>query len=178
MAHVDHHVTLGKLVLLAQTGDTRAFELLIEETQRKLYRFCNILTSEKSQADDLFQETYIRAFTKIRKLRDPSQFSAWLFRIAKNVYLDDRRSEKSKAQGHEAIKNQMVEEAAFEPASTIAVRRALSQFDPQDKYLLALVDLAEFTYSEAAEILGETESAVKSRAFRLRKRFAKILSGD
>ncbi len=178
MADVDRHVTLGKLVQLVQAGDTRAFELLIEETQSKLYRFCSILTADKSLADDLFQETYIRAFAKIRKLREPSQFSAWLFRIAKNVYLDDRRSEKTRAQGREMIKSQAVEEAALEPTNAIAVRRALSQFDPPDKYLLALVDLAEFTYGEAAEILGESESAVKSRAFRLRKRFAKILSGD
>ena len=172
----DQPSSLAKWVLLAQSGDKSAFESLVEETQRKLYRFCVALSSDRGHADDLFQETYIRAFTKIKNLRDPGQFEGWLFKIAKNVYLDQKRYEKSATQGKESIKIHTPVESTAEPANAISVRRALSQFKPKDQYLLSLIDLAEFTYAEAAEIFGESEAALKSRVFRLRKAFVKILS--
>ncbi len=177
-ANIDDSAALANWIALAQNGDRSAFEFLIENTQSKLFKFCFVLSANRAQADDLLQETYLRALVKIHKLREPNQFMAWLFRIAKNVYLDQWRSRKLQGQAMNKIADLADSSRDEEATHTVAVRQALSQFDPKDRYLLSLIDLAEFTYAEAADIFGESEAAVKSRVFRLRKSFLKKLTGE
>src|SRR4051794_16823968 len=78
---------LETLVLSAQKGDEAAFSALIERTQDRLFRFLLYLTNHRALAEDLTQDTYLRAFEKLPGLKDPKSFSPWLIRISRNVFL-------------------------------------------------------------------------------------------
>src|SRR5919199_2930775 len=73
------------LVRRAQNGDPAALACLVERYQEPLARFSRRLTSSLAQAEDLTQESLLRAYRAIGRLADPSRFEAWLFAIAANL---------------------------------------------------------------------------------------------
>lgn len=76
-------------------GDERAFEILYQRYRRQLYGYlCNLLSGNTSDADELFEETWIKVIDKLSTYRDQGKFSAWLFRVARNVFIDTMRKNK------------------------------------------------------------------------------------
>ena len=88
--------TLAKLVIRIQAGDDAAMILLIEAVQDRLYRFCCYLTQNSQLAQDLSQDALIKVLEKINTLKNPLVFQSWLFRIVKNMYLDNKKSHQNK----------------------------------------------------------------------------------
>jgi RNA polymerase sigma-70 factor, ECF subfamily len=73
------------LLLLAQQGDRDALNSLLERVQDRLFRYiCGVLATDKSQAEDVLQNTLLRIARKLRWLSEPAAFGAWTFRIASN----------------------------------------------------------------------------------------------
>ena len=170
---------ISELVAKAAKGDRAAFGDLIEATQNRLFRFAITLCGDRNLAEDLCQEAFIKAHGNLSSLSNPNAFVDWLFQITKNLYLDLCRSKSSKMASLDDEENGIMAEAASEGGDMgdiLAIRKALSQFEPEDRCLLVLVDLEERTYQEAAEILGITEDAVRTRLFRLRKAFIEKMS--
>ena len=66
----------------AVKGDEQALSQLVELTQDSLFRFCYYLTADRSRAEDLAQETYLKAFEALPKLREPGRFSSWLLKVS------------------------------------------------------------------------------------------------
>jgi RNA polymerase sigma-70 factor (ECF subfamily) len=158
---------VGKdLIDAAKSGDTKAWRELIEATQNRLFRFCLVLCGDPVKAEDLCQEAFLKTFDKLSKLEKPDSFMDWLFRMTRNLYIDQYRVRKE-------TEELPAEEGGAAPqiAEHIAVHQTLSQFEPDDRYLLMLVDMEEYSYKEAGEVLGISEDAVRSRLFRLRKLF-------
>ncbi len=162
---------INLLAEAACSGDQKAFGLLIEKTQARLFRFTLALCGNRQLAEDLCQEAYLKAFSRLSTLENGKAFLDWLFQITKNQYLDHVRSKASRTVSteDEPIADESTSSADF--AEALAVHEALSQFEPEDRWLLLLVDLEERTYREAAEQLSITEDAVRTRLFRLRKEF-------
>jgi len=69
-------------------GDVEAFETLIRSHQKKVYNIALRMTKNPDDAQELSQDTFVRAFTAVRKFRGDSSFSTWLYRIAMNVCTD------------------------------------------------------------------------------------------
>lgn len=76
-------------------GDEKAFEVLYHRYRRQLYGYlCNLLSNNSADADEIFEETWIKAIDKLSSYQDQGKFSAWLFRIARNVFIDTMRKKK------------------------------------------------------------------------------------
>lgn len=163
---------IERLVRSAQKGDEAALSLLIQKTQSSLYRFCFYLAANKHLAQDLCQDTYIKALENIQKLKKPDKFISWLFTTAKNLFLDYQRSPQNprRTEGLDMIESSL----SHEPQSDlrIQIQEALKQLPPDDRLVLLLVDLEGHSYGETAEILGISEDAVRSRLHKARKLFA------
>jgi len=159
-----------RLVSAARRGDEAALAELVRLTQNRLFRFCVYLCAHRDFAQDLCQETYLKAFKSLDSLQNPAVFLDWLFRIAKNLYLDSVRAQKTPDDLLPYEPN--TDEGETPQVQTaIAVQEVLSQFEPEDRMLLIFVEIEERSYSEAAELLSVSEDAVRSRLHRLRKQF-------
>lgn len=160
---------LKDIVEAAAAGDSKAVRELVETTQSRTYKFCFVLCGDPIKAEDIAQEAYVKALGSLAKLKQPGAFIDWLFRIARNLYIDEVRKRKEEALSPEDA--EAAEAGGPELVQVLAVHRALSQFEPEDRLLLVLIDMEDYSYKDAAEFLGITEDAVRSRLFRLRKAF-------
>ncbi len=81
-------------------GDERAFETLYHRYRRQLYGFLSNLTGgDHAEADEVFEETWLRVIDKLGRYRDDGRFSAWLFRIARNIFIDRLRKRRPERNG-------------------------------------------------------------------------------
>jgi RNA polymerase sigma factor (sigma-70 family) len=167
---------LESCVAAAKAGDRAAFGILIALTQNRVFRFCLYLTGTRESAEELMQETYIKVFQKLTYLDKNAAIWDWIFRIAKNHFLDQVRSSPagtgtSMIELNPVVLDQAAAAGDADAEKVHAVRALLSQFEPEDRLLLILVDIEGHSYGAAGTILGISESAVKSRVYRLRQEF-------
>ena len=168
----EQKIELALLVTRIKKGDDRAFERFIELTQDSVFRFCFFLSKNREQADEFCQETFLKAIESLKTIQSDDAVLDWLLKISKNLFLDSYRG--SKRRSEILAESESPETVAIQPLeSVLAVREVLSQFDPDDRALLILIDLENYTYAEAAVIIGVSEDAVRSRIHRLRQEFSK-----
>jgi RNA polymerase sigma-70 factor, ECF subfamily len=164
---------LEQVVERAQQGDKEALSSLVDRFQNRLYRFCFYLNRDPKSAEDLSQETFVRVFTNLKKLKDPRKFESWLFQIAKNLFWDHLRSSRTT----DVLMDDMLQ-TSDSPDLHIQIRRALSKLEPQDRLVLLLVDLQGYSYAEAAESLEISVEALTSRIYRARQAFLEAYDQD
>jgi RNA polymerase sigma-70 factor (ECF subfamily) len=151
----------------------------------ELTRFARWLASATHDADDVVQETLIRAL----RARDvpPSEraLRAWLFRIARNVHVDQRRAQAARDRFVVLEGGRDDLEELEEPVTTTAhdidrtdLERALAELPEGTRAALVLTDVWEFDHAEVAAILDVPVGTVKSRVARGRARLAAILASD
>ena len=90
-------MTDEELALSYTNGSNRAFDILLERNQSKLFSYILFVVRDREQANDLFQETFVKIITKLqeRKYTTTGKFGAWIMRIAHNVIMDWYRSKRS-----------------------------------------------------------------------------------
>ena len=161
------------LVQKAQKGNQEALALLITVTKDRFYGFCFYLTGNSYLANDLLQDAMIKVIEKLPTLKDPKSYYAWLCRMAKNHYLNLMRSEGYR--NHENIddtqEGHLEDKASGSLDQSQMVRRVLAQLSESERTVLLLVDLEGQSYEEAAEIIGISLAALKSRLIRARQVF-------
>lgn len=157
---------LKELVEAAAAGDPKAVRELVEATQGRIFKFCLVLCGDAARAEDLAQDAYLKALANLKSLKKPEAFIDWLFRLTRHLYIDEVRKQKETVAELDDIPDTKPEHS-----DVIAVHQTLSQFEPDDRWLLVLVDLEDYSYKEAGDILGISEDAVRTRLFRLRKAF-------
>src|SRR6185369_15076012 len=126
-------------IALSQNGDHAAFESLIKDYQRMIHSLCYRMTGSMTEAEDLAQETFIRAFQELKGFRAEARFSSWLYRIAMNLCLNWRKSD----QRRHALHRQWSEEnvLAAEEESTVPageVQQALLKLNPKQRAAIVL----------------------------------------
>jgi RNA polymerase sigma-70 factor (ECF subfamily) len=173
----------GKLVIAARKGDQAAISELVEAAQPRLYRFCFYLCGNKPKAEDLCQEAFIKALSNLKKIKEPARFLSWLFRSTKNHFLDEVKAARNRESesidspdeegGSAATRSEALKLDARQEGM-VAVQEALSKLAQEDRFVLLLVDMEERSYQEAAEIIGISEAAVRSRLHRARKAFEEL----
>ena len=99
-------MTDEELALSYTNGSNRAFDILLERNQSKLFSYILFVVRDREQANDLFQETVVKIITKLqeRKYTTTGKFGAWIMRIAHNVIMDwyrSKRSDKTVEQGND-----------------------------------------------------------------------------
>lgn len=159
-----------------------------------LYNFGYRLTLDEDDANDLVQETYLKAFRFIDSFQKGTNAKAWLFRILKNSFINDyrkRRNEPSKVDYQEVEQYYNSEDAGYQITPDLRVDTlknlvgdeisgALNSLDIDYKTVIILCDLEEFKYEEIAGILDIPVGTVRSRLHRarflLKQRLAKYAS--
>ena len=165
------------LIARARGGDEEAFRLIFERYARPVISFIYDLVGERPAAEDLAQETFVRAYRHLDALRDESKFSTWLFSIAKNVAREWFRSSHRREQRLSLEDEQVLEIEDENPSPVGAlldkelnevVRRALAALDEDKRQVFALKVFQQRSYEEIAEITGFSLPKVKTDLHRAR----------
>lgn len=139
--------------------------------------FAISLTRNVSSADDLVQESVVKAWSNLDKFQAGTNMRAWLFTILRNTFYSDRRKMKREVPDPDgAIAGRMATKPEHD--ARLAFGEFLAAFDvlsPEHREVLVLVGAEGFSYEEAAETMGVAVGTVKSRANRARARLAEIL---
>lgn len=158
------------LVARLRAGDDDAFELLVARYQAPLFRYLRGLLNDYEQAQDLLQETLLRAFRSIGSLDDPGLLRAWLYRIAHNQAMSALRRRRLISWLPLSFGRHLgaPERGALEAAQVAA---ALERVPTQQRAPLLLHLVAGFSYAEVAELLRVSEGTVRMRISRGRAAF-------
>jgi RNA polymerase sigma-70 factor, ECF subfamily len=155
-------------------------EQSVEQHIPRLRRYARALTGERSAADDLVQDTLERALSRFHLWRRGSDLRAWLFTIMHNIYVNQARSRVRHP--HESLENEpRAETAQAREPDWLELRDlddALARLPNEQRAVLLLVGLEEFTYVEAARVLDIPIGTVMSRLSRGRERLRGMLSGE
>lgn len=166
----------------AQAGDRSAFAQLVDRYWDRLYRWLYHLTRDRHAAEDLTQETFLRALAAVKSFRAGSNFRAWVFRIGHNNFVNQKRAERR-------AKHQLPEDAAAPDlggAESSAetrevlevVGRAVSDLPSDFRSALLLRVYEGMSFREMAEALGTTEETARWRVFKARQKLMKVLSPE
>jgi len=164
------------LVSKAKQGDVNAFHQLYNQFGRDIYNFVYRLTGSKEEAEDLTQETFVKAYMELKHLREDSRFKSWLFSIARNeVYQRARRHAfKTKSLEEEPVQirsqEKNPEEAYLHGELSELVQSALDSLPLKLKTVLILAAVQNHSYQEIAEMVGRSMAAVKTDIHRARLR--------
>jgi RNA polymerase sigma-70 factor (ECF subfamily) len=155
-------------------GSAQAFHLLYKKYNQKIYRFCLRMLCDADLARDAFQETFIKVFEHRSEFRG-SNFSAWIFTIARHTCLNFIRSRKV----YESVEDDMhfsTKEMDSDIAMKDCVNKAIAILPVALREALLLREYEELTYQEIAEVLGIDLSLAKIRVFRAREILRKLLT--
>lgn len=170
-------------VVAAQAGDRDAFARLVEHYWDRLYRWMYQLTRDRHKAEDLTQETFLKALAAIGSFRAGSNFRAWLFRIAHNNFVNLKRGEKRATQS--LPDEPMQADGAPGPPTTASdretlalVAKAVAELPPDFRSALLLRAEEGLSFREVALILNITEETARWRVFKARQKLVKVLAPE
>jgi len=173
-----------------QRGDSETFGLLVEKYQQRIFSIVFHLVRRRDEVEDLAQEVFFKAFRAIRSYNFQSSFATWLSRIAVNHCYDYLRKVRA---SHLSYYSEMTEESAHElerkaesqlpqgldHGEKLALRdfvgRLLERAPEDDRLILTLKELEDYSVEEIADLLKLKTSTVKVRLHRARKRMLEDL---
>ena len=179
------------LVAAAKARDTRAFELLVERHERKIFSMAQRITHNREDAEDVVQQTFHKAFIHLKKFERKSSFYTWLTRIAINealMLLRRKRGsrevpiEESRMKAESARPLEFPDSAPNPEDSCLdreqeqVLSVALNKLRPGIRKAIELRDLGELSTGETALVMGLSVSAVKGRVFHGRRKLRETLS--
>jgi len=174
------------LVERAQSGDKRAFELLVIKYQRKLGRLLSRMVRDAAEVEDITQETFIKAYRALPGFRGESAFYTWLYRIgvntAKNYLVGRKRQASSTDVQAEDAENyeegDMLRDVATPDAElqtkqiAQAVNSAVDALPDELRIAITLREIEGMSYEEIAQMMDCPIGTVRSRIFRAREAIA------
>ena len=175
---------LRRLVDLAQRGDRGALEGLYLIHFDRIYSYLHLSVGNRHDAEDLTTQTFLKMLEAIGRFRwKTAPFSAWLFRIAHNLAMDHFRATKrwqpeEDVPEPEGSEESSAEEAALESIGRRSMLELIENLSHEQKQVLTLKFVFNFSNGEAATILGKTEGAVKSLQHRALASLQKQISSS
>ena len=163
-------------------GDVEAFSILVERYHDHYVRFAAHLVGNREDAEEVVQDTFLRAYRALGRYEERERFGAWMLRIlvnrARTVSAIGRRREKLFP---EQVDETLPEAAEAHPAERAALReevsRALAQLGPDQREAFLLHYVEGLSYEEMSAITGSGISALKMRVKRSCERLREILQG-
>jgi len=171
------------LVAQARTGDAQAFSELVSRYERKIYRLAKNITQNNEDAEDVLQDTFLKAYEHLDSFQGNSKFYTWIVRIAVNEALMKLRKRKSDRTvpldepmdlGEETVEREIAvwednpEQRYSREEMQQILNDAVDTLKPDFRTVFALRDIEELSTEETAEALGISIPAVKSRLLRAR----------
>jgi RNA polymerase sigma-70 factor (ECF subfamily) len=157
-----------------QRVSAATFEELALPLLEQLYNFANWLAQDASEAEDLVQETYVKALRGFSGFQLGTNFRAWMFRILRNTFLTSRTGLKSTGVSDEEVETiassaPNPETVLLERADREMVRQALTELPVPFREILLLCEVEEMSYDEIAQVLAIPIGTVMSRLYRARR---------
>jgi len=179
------------LVAGAKTGDTRAFELLVERHDRRIFSLARRMTRNREDAEDVVQQSFQKAFIHLKKFEGESLFSTWLSRIAINealMLLRKKRGSREVPIEESSTKNESAmpmdfldsgpspEDVCLQQERERILSAGMNELRPGIRKAIELRDLGELSTGETAQVMGLSVGAVKSRVFHGRRKLLQALN--
>ena len=180
----------ANLVLAAQKGNLEAFNQMVLFYQDKIFNLALRILGDEDSAEDITQNTFLTAYLNLPRFRDGS-FRSWLYRIATNACIDEIRKNKRHPilpLGYEnddeenslpvydiPDSSMMPEKECEKHEMERIIQLALTRLDADQRAVVVLVDLQDFDYQEAAQILRVPLGTLKSRLVRAHLRLRRLL---
>ncbi len=156
-------------------GDQEAFESLVRRYQRMIYALAYRMTGSTMDAEDLTQETFIRAHGQLTGFRADAKFSSWLYRIAVNHCLNWRQRAARRDKLHNDWQAQREQTSATDSMLARKVQDALLKLPPKQRAAVVLTTYDGLSHAEAARALGCSETTVSWRLFAARAKLKRLL---
>lgn len=165
------------LVMLAKAApDHAAFDALVRRHQGALRAFLRKLGADATQADDLAQDTLIKAYRRLQTYQGGASFRSWLYAIAWREFLQGARKDRAAARLGEAMAAGMSEEAApLTGDFSLDLQRALASLDDLERASVLLCDAVGLSHGEASAALGAPLGSVKTYVARAREKLRAFL---
>ena len=172
------------LVVLACLGDTTAFAKLVERYQHMVYTLAIKLVGSPEDAQEVAQDTFLKAYQALNTFKGVSKFSTWLYKIAYHKGLDQLKKRKRILEVHSFDGHLNVDIPSLENTwdtleeneQKLSIKKAISELNGNDAVVITLFYFEELSLNEIAKVLAIKSNAVKVKLFRARKRLAHILS--
>lgn len=161
-------------VALATRGDRRAFERLYRAHVSRVFSLCMRMVGDRARAEELTQDAFVRAWEKLGQFRGDSAFGTWLHRLAVNVVLNERQTERRRRDrqddGIEDMDALSYGDARPEPVPGLSIdlEQAIAGLPPGARKVFVLHDVQGYTHEEIGELLGVTAGGCKAQLHRAR----------
>jgi len=172
-------VEAGGAVERAQSGDSDAFRLLVEQHSRAVFRLAFRMTGNEQDAEDVVQETFLRAYRQLDKYEARASFSTWLYRIASNYSLDlirmrkrhEDKRERGNAEERDILQTLPVntpgpDRILYSSQVQERVNEALNELSAQERTAFVLRHFEGMSIDQIGETLGTGTNATKHSIFR------------
>jgi len=166
-------------------GDSDAFRLIFERYSRPVISFIYDMVNDRALAEELTQETFVRAFRAIHTMRAETKLSTWLFGIARNVARESLRA-RARANNHIDLADKSVMDLSDNKPEPVAgllskelndlIRRSLAALDEDKRLVFTLKVLHQCSYEEIAMITGFSLAKLKTDLHRARVEMRKRIS--
>lgn len=187
--------TDSELVLATRSGSEEAFRELVLRYQRPVFSLILRMVRDRSLAEDLSQEAFVKAYRALGRFDPSRKFSSWLFKIAHNLTIDSIRRKRLHTQSLDqpigsadgdlrlgdriADHDQMAPDRAVESVDLgESLERAIAALRPEYREVVMLRFVEEMSYQEVAEILDLPLGTIKTYIHRARKELAELLGGE
>lgn len=167
------------LIERARRGEPAAERALYEQHVGRVYRMAYRMTGDEALAEDVTQDTFVRAFGRLGEFGFRSRFSTWLHAITTSVALNVLRTRR-RTRDHERAADDLDRLAVAthdgDRALRIALHRAIDTLNDDMRATFVLHDLEGYTHTEVAEMLGVEEGTSKARLSRARAKLRAVLA--
>jgi len=161
----------------ARRGDQNAFAALVRQIQRPVYGLCLRLLRTEGEAQEVAQETFLRAYQNLERYDLERPFDLWVLAIARNLCLDLLRR-RSRVQLEDVEEHAQVlpsgdpnaEDKAIEQQERKSLEEAMGMLSAEDREVLALYYVQKRTTKEIAEVIGVAPGTIMARLFRAREK--------
>jgi RNA polymerase sigma-70 factor, ECF subfamily len=159
----------------AATGDRQAFERLYRRHVNRVFSLCTRMVGDRTRAEELTQDVFVRAWEKLHLFRGDSSFATWLHRLAVNVVLNERKTEGRRRNRFEEEDDETGMDAyagvvgmPLAPGDLLDLEEAITRLPPGARRVFTLHDVEGYKHEEIAEMLGVTTGATKAQLHRAR----------
>ncbi len=175
----------AQLIQRVLDGDDTAFSVLVKKHQKSVHALAWRKTGDFHVAEEITQDTFLKAYQNLSTLKEPQKFAGWLYVIAANYCKMWKRKKRLLTQSLEDTSSAELENATYSgyviaenerttaEAQREVVKKLLATLQESDRIVITLYYLGGMTYEEISEFLGVSVSAIKNRLYRARQRLKK-----
>ena len=167
----------------AQAGDPQAFEQIYRSHRDMIYALCwRMCGGDKALAEDMLQDAFVRAWSKLHLFRGESKFGTWLHRLTVNVVLSDKRIRVKRLQREqelgEGVERTMVGDKDVSAGLRKDLEAAIAGLPERARTVLVLYDIEGYRHAEIADMTGMAVGSSKAQLHRARKLVRKVLQEE